>query len=236
MTNADYPRPTGTVPPDISDDPRSAGERAQDARDAAAHQGEQLKQVAAEETKNVTSEVAEQARDVVDEAKSQLQEQSRTQHDQLVSRLRGFAEDLDKMSSQAPRGLATDVTRQVARKARDLSGRLSGREPGELLEDLRSYARRNPGKFLLGALAAGLVSGRLARGAREGMSGSAQSSGLPSGSTTPAPSGTTGSTVQPPDFVEAQGTVPPEAEPVPGHTRTMPSAATGTPPQGGEPL
>jgi hypothetical protein len=221
----------------MSDDQRSATQRAQDAKDAAAQQGEQLKQVAAEETKNVASEATEQARNVVDEAKSQLQEQSRTQRDQLVSTLRGFAEDLDKMSSQAPSGLATDVTRQVARKARDLSGRLSGREPGELLEDLRSYARRNPGKFLLGALAAGLVSGRLARGAKEGMSGSSQSSGLPSGSTTPLePSGTTGSAVRPPDVAGVQGAMPPGAEPVPGHTRAMPSPATGTPPRGGEPL
>jgi hypothetical protein len=231
MTSANYPSSTGTAPTELSDDQRSTGERAQHAKDTAAHEGEHLKHAATDETRNVAHEAKEQARNVVDEAKSQLEEQSRTQRDQLAQTLSGFADDLDKMSSQAPGGLASDVTRQVAQKAHDLSGHLSGREPGQLLDDVRSYARRNPGKFLLGALAAGVVGGRLARGAKDEMSGSSQQS---SGSTTLEPAGSTATAVQPPGTVGVQGAIPPQAEPVPAHTRTMPPPATL--PRGDEPL
>jgi len=37
---------------------------------------------------------------------------------------------------------------------------------------VRGFARRRPGTFLLGALAAGIVAGRLARGAKDGSSSS----------------------------------------------------------------
>ena len=47
----------------------------------------------------------------------------------------------------------------------DLAGWLDQRDPGELLDEVRGIARRKPGTFLLGALAAGVVAGRLTRGA-----------------------------------------------------------------------
>ena len=62
-------------------------------------------------------------------------------------------------------GLAAEVARQAAERARSFSSSIDGREPAELLDDLRGFARRRPGLFLLGALAAGVVAGRLARGA-----------------------------------------------------------------------
>ncbi|HKC26518.1 MAG TPA: hypothetical protein VKB75_00770, partial [Jatrophihabitans sp.] len=36
--------------------------------------------------------------------------------------------------------------------------------PGDLVDELRRFARRRPGAFLMGALAAGVVAGRLGRG------------------------------------------------------------------------
>ena len=44
------------------------------------------------------------------------------------------------------------------------AGKLQNREPAELLDEVRSFARRKPGLFLLGAAAAGVVAGRLTRG------------------------------------------------------------------------
>lgn len=49
--------------------------------------------------------------------------------------------------------------------------RLDEREPSELLDELRRFARRRPGAFLLGAFAAGAVAGRVARGAKDADSG-----------------------------------------------------------------
>jgi hypothetical protein len=68
------------------------------------------------------------------------------------------------MASQSNSGLATDLARQVADRAHDLSSRVDGREPRELLDDVRSFARRKPGVFLLGAALAGVVAGRLTTG------------------------------------------------------------------------
>ncbi len=64
-------------------------------------------------------------------------------------------------------GLAADVAHQVAERARSLSRHLDGREPSELLDDVRRFARQRPGTFLLGALAAGVIVGRLARGTKD---------------------------------------------------------------------
>jgi hypothetical protein len=47
-----------------------------------------------------------------------------------------------------------------------MASHLDGKEPSELLDDVRQFARRRPGTFLLGALAAGVVVGRLTRGAK----------------------------------------------------------------------
>ena len=44
--------------------------------------------------------------------------------------------------------------------------RLQNREPAELLDEVRSFARRKPGLFLLGAAAAGVLAGRLTSGVR----------------------------------------------------------------------
>src|SRR4051794_9887559 len=64
-------------------------------------------------------------------------------------------------------GLAALAPRLVSERARQISTSIEGREPQEVLEDVRSFARRRPGTFLLGALAAGVLAGRLLRGAKD---------------------------------------------------------------------
>jgi hypothetical protein len=94
----------------------------------------------------------------------------------LVDTMQTFSGDLDRMASgqQPSSGLATDLVRQAAERTRQLCERLEGREPAQLLDDVRDFARRRPGTFLLGSLAAGVVAGRLLRGAKDS-SGSATS-------------------------------------------------------------
>lgn len=46
----------------------------------------------------------------------------------------------------------------------DVASRLQDREPGELLDEVRRFARRKPGMFLLGAAAGGVLAGRLTSG------------------------------------------------------------------------
>lgn len=136
---------------------------------AAQDEGRRVGQVLGEEAQNVGGETASQVRDLVDEARTQVEEQSRTQRDRLVETLSTFSSDLEEMSSGhgSGQGPAADLVRSVSQRARDLSRQLEGREPRELLDDLRAFARRRPGTFLLGSLAAGLVAGRLLRGAKD---------------------------------------------------------------------
>ena len=155
----------------------SAAERAQTTASTAKDEGKHVAGVAKEQAANVASEAAGQARSVVNDAVSQVggtvREQTSTQRDRLVSTISTFSDDLSSMADQGSPGLANDVARQVAEKARSLTSQLDGREPQELLEDVRRFARQRPGVFLLGALAAGVVAGRLLRGTGDAIAGAA---------------------------------------------------------------
>ena len=65
-------------------------------------------------------------------------------------------------------GMATDLAQEVSDRVRALGSHLENREPGQLLDDARDFARRRPGTFLLGALAAGVVAGRMFRATADG--------------------------------------------------------------------
>lgn len=142
--------------------------RASEAASTTADEGKHVGKVASEEAKNVAAEAADQARNLADSARSQIEEQGAAQRDRLAATLSTLSDDLDAMARgerPAP-GMANDAIQQVAQRARELSGRLDGRDLNELLDDVRGFARRRPGTFLLGSLAAGVVAGRLLRGAK----------------------------------------------------------------------
>ena len=151
-----------------------AKEQAKAAAGTAADEGKRVAGVAQGEAQRVASEAKFQTQHLLQQATSQVEEQSRTQKDRLVGTLRTLSDDLDQMAGRSEGGgVATDLVREVAGRARGLTSSLDAREPRELLEDVRAYARRRPGTFLVGALLAGVVAGRLTRGAREAQSGSA---------------------------------------------------------------
>ncbi|WP_166390783.1 hypothetical protein [Nocardioides ochotonae] len=170
----------------MNDSP-STKERAQAAAGTAVDDGKQVAGTAAEEARAVASEAAGQARRVLDDAITQASEQSRTQQARLAETLRGLADDLGQMADGGEPGLATSVAKEVADRARSAGSYLEGHEPSELLEEARRFARRRPGVFLLGSLAAGVVAGRLLRGAADGIA-AAEADPL-GGSATPLPSG-----------------------------------------------
>jgi F0F1-type ATP synthase membrane subunit b/b' len=162
---------TGAAAQTGSTGSESGKEQAKQAAGVAADQGKQVAGTAQDEARRVASEARSQARGLLDQATSQVEDQSRTQRDRLVDVLRSVGDDLDTMASHSDGGTASDLVHEVADRAKALSSRLDGREPRELLEDVRGFARRRPGTFLLGALVAGVVAGRLTRGARDASSG-----------------------------------------------------------------
>lgn len=181
------PSSTGTpeVPRYESPTDSDSTSTVQRAASTASDEASRVADVTKEQAQEVASEVGSQARDLVGELKTQVRDQSVTQRDRLAETLRQFGDDLDDMSRSTSRsGLAVDLTGQAAHKAREISTFLSDREPGDLVEEIRAFARRRPGTFLLGAVVAGVVAGRLTRGAvassgtgiSAGTTGSAQSS------------------------------------------------------------
>ena len=157
-------------------------ERASDAKDRAAQVGGTAQEKAGEVASTATSragdvastakdqaldvaqEAQRQARDLFGEFRGQIQQQTQQQRDRLVQLLREFEDELTNMvDSGGGSGTASEVVRQVADR---LSGVRSYLERGtNPMDDVRTFARRRPGAFLLLAASAGVLAGRATRGA-----------------------------------------------------------------------
>ena len=159
---------------DSAGDGGSLKDTARGAAGTAQQEASDVASTAADEARHVAEEAKAKAHDLVGELRSQVDEQSKTQLQALASKLGELGDELDGLvrGDGDAGGPVTDLARQLSDRSRSLSQRLAERQPADLLEDVRSYARRRPGTFLIGAAAAGLVAGRLTRGAKKAESGS----------------------------------------------------------------
>lgn len=122
-------------------------------------------QTATSEVGNVASEAKSSAENLLHQAKSGLGSQAGAQQQKAADGIRTIASQLRTMAD-APeqKGVASDLIRQAAERASSVASWVEGKEPGALLDDVQSFARRKPGTFLLLAAGAGILVGRLARG------------------------------------------------------------------------
>lgn len=164
-----------------------ASESAQAGKQAAT----EVAQTAAVHAKDVAGEAQSQARTLVGEARDQLRGHAGDQHRNAVTNLRSLGDELRSMARGTEQGgVATELVTQAADRTHGVADWLDDREPEDLLEELRGFARRRPGTFLLGALAAGIVAGRLTRGGIALHSDTAaQPFPLPGGSRSPTGAG-----------------------------------------------
>ena len=154
-----------------------ATEQAKNAAGTAAEEGKHVAGVAADEVKQVASDVKDQARDLLGELRTQVSDQASTQRDRIVEALHEFTDELDSMTqSGGGSGVATEMVRQVSKKANSLCSMMEDREPSDLLDEVRRMARRKPSTFLFGAVAAGVLAGRVTRGAKKANSSSTSDS------------------------------------------------------------
>jgi len=120
---------------------------------------------AKQQAQAVAADVRSQTMQLADEARGRLVDHAGTQRDRAVENLRSMGDDFAAMAETSDSsGLAVQLAREggdVAKRAADF---LEQREPGQILDEVRDLARRRPGAFLLGAVVAGLVVGRLTRG------------------------------------------------------------------------
>jgi hypothetical protein len=258
--DAPFPPPatagTGATSPTQTTSTSSTTERAKETKDlavgeaqnvgqTAAQAGSQVASTATEQAKEVAAETQRQAKDLLDQGRTQVKEQVVTQQQKAGQSLSALAQEIRGLAdgtSQGAPGPARDLLQQASSSVENFASMLQNREPAELLDEVRRFARRKPGLFLLGAAAAGVLAGRLTSGVKAAHSDSGSQRQLTGYGTTnyvdPTPSytdttytdttstytgtsagySTTGSAPLPPP---PYGTVPPEGSVVP------PSAGTG---------
>ena len=174
-----YPSPhgTGVVPPDAQSKTDVARDEAVDVGRQAGHAGSQVAHTATDQAKEVTAEARKQAKDLLDQGLEQVRGQASDGQHRAAGQLSSLADELREMSDKADQSeMAGDLVRQVADKAQSVATWLEDREPGDVLDEVRSFARRRPGMFLIGAAVAGVVAGRLTKGAVAAQSDSSNGS------------------------------------------------------------
>jgi hypothetical protein len=137
-------------------------------KDTAVEAGKDVAATAKDEAVNVAAEAKYQAKSLLSTATSEVQNQASTQQGRLASTLRGYADELQGLAqgqgSSEP-GVITDLAQQAANKGSQIAQWLEDREPADVLEELRRYARRRPVMFLTLCGLAGVVAGRITRSA-----------------------------------------------------------------------
>ena len=254
--NAPLPPPpatTGGATTQSIDSPSStkdvAKNEASNVGQTAKEAGSQVASTAADQAKEVADVTKRQAQDLLQQGRTQVREQAIGQQQKAAQGLSSLAEELRGLangtSTGAP-GPARDLLEQASSKVEEFSSWLQNREPADLLDEVRAFARRKPGMFLLGAAAAGVLAGRMTSGVKAvhtGDSGGRNIGGRYSGGTNyvdPAPAygygtttGTTTGTYGTPGtytettYTETTGTGTPLPPPPYG---TVPPAGSVVPP------
>ena len=220
-------RPYAQQDPGFQDQPSTAAavarEQAATVSRSAGEAGGHVAQTAADQAREVVSETARQARDLLGEAGGHARDQAFAQQQKAASQLRSVADELHEMTAKGGQsGVVTEVAQQAAERIHGVASWLEQREPADVLQAVRDFARRRPGVFLAGAVAAGLAAGRLTRGMTDAAHSDSQHQGtqrppreLPPGAAIPPPS---------PDWTT----------PVPYSVDVTPGATTGTVTPGGD--
>jgi hypothetical protein len=139
-------------------------EEAGDVARTAADSAQSVAETAKTEAANVASEAKANARDLLHQARYDLTEQAGAQQQKVANGLRSVSDELHAMARASDQpGVASDLVRQAAERSSAVASWLDGRDPGSLLDEVKSFARQRPGAFLLLAAGAGVLAGRLSR-------------------------------------------------------------------------
>ncbi|MBO3662371.1 hypothetical protein [Microbacterium stercoris] len=147
----------------------TAKQEAVGVKDTAQAEAGHVVETAKQEVSSVAHETKAQARQVYAETRRELSEQAATQQQRVADGLRSIGDELQQMArgSENP-GMATEFVEMASTRLSDASSWLSQRDPGSLVHEVKTFARRKPGLFIAGALVAGIAAGRLTRALAEG--------------------------------------------------------------------
>ena len=188
--------------------------------------GKHVADVAREQASGVAVEAGRQGRDLLHQAQGQLEEQAAQGQQRLANQLLSLSDELRSMADASGQGgMAASLASQAASRARHAGQWLDDRKPGQVADEMQSFARRRPAVFLALAVGAGLVAGRLTRGLKD--ANSDNSAAAPA-----ATQGLSGQWAQPSDMASYP---PATAAGVSDQTPGLSAPASGLPPTGGDP-
>jgi hypothetical protein len=140
----------GTGNPDLKQEAGAAGHRVAD--------------TAKQEARGVASEAKYQVRNLADRVGSEVRSQASTQQHRAAGGIRDVGSQFSEMAATSTQsGVARDLVETVGSRADRVAAWLDQREPQDLLDEVKRFARRRPGVFLAIAAGAGVVIGRLTR-------------------------------------------------------------------------
>jgi cell division septum initiation protein DivIVA len=138
----------------------AAQDVAGDAKDKAAS----VAGTAKEQASNVASEATDHAKQLYSQASDTLKEQAAGQQERAAGGLRSLGEQLGRMAdNDDEQGIAAKVVRDLSNRAGSAAGYLENRDPGSLLDEVKSFAAKRPGTFIALAAGAGILAGRLTK-------------------------------------------------------------------------
>jgi hypothetical protein len=204
----------------VRDEAAGIGRSAKDA-------GDHVAQTATDQAKELAAETRQQGRNLMEEGRQQLHEQVVSEQQRAARRLTTIADELAEIAEgRSTSATMSTVARQGADQLHQLASWLHHREPKDLIEEVRSFARRRPGVFLFGAALAGVAVGRIT-GA--GVAAVTDSNGKGSTSAPSPP-------VQPHPHPEAHVEYPVEDSELPAPRRPRPPPPMDTVARGGPPV
>jgi hypothetical protein len=155
---------SGSPPGGTGGKPQQARQEATKVGHEATRAGSQVMHEAAGQGKQIAAETGRQARNLVGQASEQMRKEAQAQQKRAADGLRALGTQLQSMATECGHdGGAKQIVRRASDATQQAAGWLERREPGELVNELRHYARQRPGTFLAGAAVAGLLVGRLTR-------------------------------------------------------------------------
>ncbi|CAI9390257.1 hypothetical protein [Microbacterium sp. T2.11-28] len=142
----------------------AAKQEAADVKDTAVTEAKEVLGTVKEEAATVVGEAKSQAKDLFAQGRRELTDQANSQQQRLARGLRSTGDELGAMASgSGGAGLAGDVARQVSSRLSAAATWLGERDAQGVVMEVKRFARRKPGTFILGAALAGVVIGRLTR-------------------------------------------------------------------------
>ncbi len=189
--------------------------------------GKHVAEVAREQASGVAAEAGRQGRELLQQAQGHLEEQAAQGQQRVARRLLSVSDELRSMADASGQGgVAAGLAHQAASRVRDAGQWLDDRQPGQVVNEMQSFARRRPAVFLVLAAGVGLVARRLTRGLKDANSDNPAAAAAPA-----ATQGLSGQWAQPSDVAGS----PPATAALRDETLGLSAPASGLPPTGGDP-